>query len=117
MLTYRSRIILVALLALGSKCIFAAAESAPPASPAPAMTPPPKITFGSCHVSGPYIAMTFDDGPSAQNTPRLLDILKERNIKATFFMVGENAAKYPEIVHRIAEEGQQRATSVQRAVC
>jgi peptidoglycan/xylan/chitin deacetylase (PgdA/CDA1 family) len=49
--------------------------------------------------------MTFDDGPSAENTPRLLDMLKQRGIKATFFMVGENAAAYPQIVKRILAEG------------
>ena len=37
---------------------------------------------------GMYIAMTFDDGPNAQLTPKLLDMLKERGIKATFFVVG-----------------------------
>lgn len=49
--------------------------------------------------------LTFDDGPSAENTSAVLDILKERNIKATFFLVGENVEKHPEIAKRIAEEG------------
>lgn len=49
--------------------------------------------------------LTFDDGPSEENTTRVLDILKERNIKATFFLVGENVERYPEIVRRIAREG------------
>lgn len=49
--------------------------------------------------------LTFDDGPSAENTERILDILKERNIQATFFVVGENAKKHPDIIKRIAEEG------------
>lgn len=62
-------------------------------------------TYSSVHVDGPYIAMTFDDGPSAALTPRLLDILKERGIKVTFFMIGENAQQYPEIVARVAAEG------------
>ena len=52
----------------------------------------------------PRIAITFDDGPSAC-TPPLLDGLKERNVKATFFLVGENVEVYPEIVKRIHEEG------------
>jgi len=72
------------------------------------MTPPtgtPKITYSQCHVDGPYIAMTFDDGPHIQNTPRLLDMLKERKIHATFFMVGECVAQYPDIVKRIVAEG------------
>jgi peptidoglycan/xylan/chitin deacetylase (PgdA/CDA1 family) len=49
--------------------------------------------------------MTFDDGPHATNTPRLLDILKQRNIKATFYVVGQNAREYPQIIRRILAEG------------
>lgn len=49
--------------------------------------------------------LTFDDGPSGENTNAILDILKERNIKATFFVVGENVEKHPEIARRIVEEG------------
>lgn len=49
--------------------------------------------------------LTFDDGPSEENTAHILDILKERNIKASFFLVGENVEKHPEIVRRIAAEG------------
>lgn len=49
--------------------------------------------------------LTFDDGPSEENTARVLDILKKRNIKATFFLVGENVEKYPEIARRIVAEG------------
>lgn len=49
--------------------------------------------------------LTFDDGPSEENTNRVLDILKERDIKATFFLVGENVRKHPEVVQRIIEEG------------
>ncbi len=49
--------------------------------------------------------LTFDDGPSPENTEKVLDILKERGIRATFFLVGENVARYPDIARRIAEEG------------
>lgn len=49
--------------------------------------------------------LTFDDGPSEENTAAVLDILKERGIKATFFVVGENVRKHPEIAKRIVEEG------------
>jgi len=65
----------------------------------------PGITFNSVHVDGPYIAMTFDDGPSATLTPKLLDLLAARHIKATFFVIGENVAEHPEIVARAAREG------------
>jgi peptidoglycan-N-acetylglucosamine deacetylase len=65
----------------------------------------PRITFNSVHVGGPYIALTFDDGPSATLTPRLLDLLAARHIHATFFVIGENVVEHPEIVARAAREG------------
>ena len=49
--------------------------------------------------------MTFDDGPSPGNTTRLLDILKQRNIKVTFFMIGPNVVAHPEIARRALAEG------------
>ena len=81
----------------------------PPDAAAPTAAGQPKITFSQCHVDGPYVAMTFDDGPHAQNTPRLLDMLKQRNIKATFFVVGECAQEYPAIMKRIVAEGHEIA--------
>ena len=51
------------------------------------------------------IAMTFDDGPDAQWTPQILDILKEKHVKATFFLIGENAEANPGLVQRILAEG------------
>src|SRR6266704_3390389 len=65
----------------------------------------PSITFNSVHVDGPYIAMTFDDGPSATLTPKLLDLLAAHHIKATFFVIGENVAEHPDIIARAAREG------------
>ena len=53
----------------------------------------------------PKIAITFDDGPSTAWTGKLLDGLKERNVKGTFFLIGENVKKAPELVKREAEEG------------
>lgn len=51
------------------------------------------------------IALTFDDGPNALYTPLLLDGLKERNVKATFFLIGKSAEEQPELVQRMYEEG------------
>lgn len=51
------------------------------------------------------VALTFDDGPHEKWTPALLDGLKERGVKATFFLMGENIAGKEEIVRRMAEEG------------
>lgn len=50
-------------------------------------------------------ALTFDDGPDPFYTPRLLDLLKRYNMKATFFLVGSHAEKHPEVVKRIHSEG------------
>ena len=51
------------------------------------------------------IALTFDDGPHPRYTEQLLDGLKERNVVATFFVTGENAQNYPNIIRREQEEG------------
>jgi len=51
------------------------------------------------------IMLTFDDGPDAVYTSRILDILKEENVKATFFLVGNNMKKYPGVTNRIFKEG------------
>ena len=63
------------------------------------------ISFSRVHVSGNYIAMTFDDGPHPQNTPRLLDMLRARNIKATFYVIGQSVNLYPQVLRRTVEEG------------
>ena len=53
----------------------------------------------------PKIALTFDDGPHAVYTPKLLDGLKKRGIHATFFLIGKNIEGNEELVKRIQEEG------------
>ncbi|WP_407269778.1 polysaccharide deacetylase family protein [Radiobacillus sp. PE A8.2] len=51
------------------------------------------------------VALTFDDGPDPRFTPQLLDVLKEHNVKATFFLMGARAAAYPDLIQRIINEG------------
>ncbi len=63
------------------------------------------VTFSRVLVSGNFIAITFDDGPHPQNTPRLLDILRARNVKATFYVIGRSVDLYPQIVRRTVAEG------------
>jgi len=77
--------------------------------PKPAATAEPGITFDWVHVDGPYVAMTFDDGPSAKLTPKLLDLLAAHHIKATFFLIGQNVAQKPDIVAREVGEGHEIA--------
>ena len=81
------------------------ATPSPTTNPDAQTAPKKPATYFECNVDGPYIAMTFDDGPSEATTPQLLDILKERHIKATFFMIGQNAERNPDIVRRILAEG------------
>ena len=59
-----------------------------------------------CHGnSSMKIALTFDDGPHPRYTPEILDVLKKYDVKATFFLIGENIALYPDLVKRILAEG------------
>lgn len=69
----------------------------------------PQISFDSVHVDGPYIALTFDDGPHATLTPKLLDLLAAHHMRATFFVVGKNAADHPDILRRAIREGHEIA--------
>ena len=124
------RFLPAALVGLAAIAIAIAAPATPapatppptPATPAPqpAMALPsdasapapagiPKSTFSQCHVDGPYVAMTFDDGPHGANTPRLLEMLKQRKIHATFFMVGQCVAEFPDIVKKIVADGHEIA--------
>jgi peptidoglycan/xylan/chitin deacetylase (PgdA/CDA1 family) len=51
------------------------------------------------------VALTFDDGPDPERTPPLLDLLLDANVRASFFVIGEKAARWPAIVRRMASEG------------
>ena len=62
------------------------------------------MRYESVQGKGPYIAFTFDDGPRPW-TNKVLDALKERNLKATFYVTGKEALHYPKIMKRIADEG------------
>ncbi|MGA7273896.1 MAG: polysaccharide deacetylase family protein [Candidatus Udaeobacter sp.] len=92
----------IAALALGAESVSATQDAKRETPAAPEES---SITFSSVHVDGPYIAKTFDDGPSATLTPKLLDLLAAHHIKVTFFVIGENVAEHPEIVTRAAREG------------
>lgn len=51
------------------------------------------------------IALTFDDGPDPESTPRILETLRENDLKAAFFVIGKKAAKYPDLLKQMVEEG------------
>ncbi len=90
------------LLAVSLRAQSSTPPEATPPQPSPSATP---LTLSSVHLDAPIIALTFDDGPSDKLTPQLLDLLARHHIKATFFVVGENAAEYPEILRRAVREG------------
>lgn len=66
----------------------------------------PKVVWNKSR-KDKILYLTFDDGPIPEITPWILDILANFNAKATFFCVGENIKKYPEIFERIIHEGHQ----------
>lgn len=66
---------------------------------------PSLAVLGETHDYARQISLTFDDGPDPDVTPHVLDVLRDRGVRATFFVVGRNVARNPEIVQRIVEEG------------
>jgi len=84
--------------------LVATAEIRPAAVPAPK-----KLSYNSVNTDQKVLALTFDDGPHATLTPKLLDLLKARRVKATFYVVGRNVELYPEIAKRIVREGHEIA--------
>lgn len=64
-----------------------------------------EVTATDSTEDGKKIALTFDDGPHPYYTEQLLDGLKERDVKATFFVLGKHVEEYPELVQRMSDEG------------
>lgn len=62
-------------------------------------------SIGSVHTDDSLVALTFDDGPHPDYTPRLLDLLDRYDARATFFMVGKAAEQYPQLVRQVAQAG------------
>jgi peptidoglycan/xylan/chitin deacetylase (PgdA/CDA1 family) len=97
-----------------------------PAAPSPPSSP--KHTFGPSHAlsggNGPHgsvtttgttaVALTFDDGPDPVVTSQILDVLGAHDARATFFVLGERAARYPEVIRRMHREGHTVGTHTQR---
>jgi polysaccharide deacetylase family sporulation protein PdaB len=85
-------------------------EPMPEASQPPVVevaTPSPEVTDKDKggQTERKLIALTFDDGPDSKYTAQILDILADNDVKATFFLVGLQVAKYPEVAKRIVDEG------------
>lgn len=60
--------------------------------------------------AAPPLALTFDDGPDPETTPRVLQVLAEERVRATFFVQGDRAAAHPELVRRMLAEGHEVAS-------
>jgi peptidoglycan/xylan/chitin deacetylase (PgdA/CDA1 family) len=101
------RSFIFALVAILSACSILDAQNPAPTATSPTPSPPSaeKITFSYVKVDGPYIAMTFDDGPNATNTPKLLEMAAQRHIKLTFFVIGQCVQENPALLRREIAEG------------
>ena len=101
---FRSFITLLTFATLPLAAIAQYSEATP--KPTATATPSgPRITYNHVNADGPYIALTFDDGPGKTTTPKLLDLLAKRGVKVTFFVLGENVQENPEILKREVAEG------------
>lgn len=68
-------------------------------------TVPARIAGAPYHLGTRHVALTFDDGPHPRFTNEVLDLLAVHGVPATFFLVGRNASRHPEVVARIVAEG------------
>ena len=66
---------------------------------------PASVPSGPVDRAGPVVYLTFDDGPHPVYTPLLLDVLGRYGVRATFFVIGARAERYPEVIQRIVSEG------------
>lgn len=57
------------------------------------------------HAVSPWVALTLDDGPDPEVTPQVLDLLAQRQARASFFCIGRHAARHPELIRRMVDEG------------
>ncbi|HVF76254.1 MAG TPA: polysaccharide deacetylase family protein [Acidimicrobiales bacterium] len=110
----RTRALLAAAVVVVS---FVAADTPPPADAARTTVDPHKVRWSrtrpdfirSVRTTRPVVALSFDDGPGPEDTPRVLDLLRATGAKATFFVEGDAALGRPDLVRRMVEEGHEVA--------
>jgi peptidoglycan/xylan/chitin deacetylase (PgdA/CDA1 family) len=103
-LRLRSQATVVAVLSVAA--LVLGLLQAPPAAATNSCPAPIRAVLDSTPAtSASTVALTFDDGPSPQWTPQVLDVLRARGVKATFFVLGRNVAAHPQIARRIVAEG------------
>jgi peptidoglycan/xylan/chitin deacetylase (PgdA/CDA1 family) len=88
---------------IGSVVVASAKSPAKPVTPTPPAAAP--VTPTKTPLPTKYVVLTFDDGPDVKYTPKVLDVLAQYGAKATFFEVGQNVRKHPELTKRIHESG------------
>jgi peptidoglycan/xylan/chitin deacetylase (PgdA/CDA1 family) len=88
---------------IGTVVVASARSPAKPVTPTPSAAAP--VTPTKTPLPTKYVVLTFDDGPHVEYTPKVLDILAQYGAKATFFEIGQNVRKHPELTKRIHEAG------------
>jgi len=106
----RAVAVAVAALLLGGGTALSSSAAAADPTPAPVTAqvpaePAEPAATPTATSSAPIIALTFDDGPSLTMTPRVLDLLRKHNVKATFFMQGSHVSRYPSLAREVARQG------------
>jgi peptidoglycan-N-acetylglucosamine deacetylase len=90
---------------IGTVVVAAAKSPAEPATPEPPAAAPAAAAPTKTPLPTKYVVLTFDDGPDIEYTPKVLDILEKYDAKATFFEIGQNVQKHPELTKRIHAAG------------
>ncbi len=101
----------IAGLSLGGNALANAPRATPIAMPQVEVNPSTTkaVTVNDGPGFGRRVALTFDDGPDPKNTPRILKALRERNVTATFFMIGRNVTNQPQLAAQVLAEGHELA--------
>jgi peptidoglycan/xylan/chitin deacetylase (PgdA/CDA1 family) len=96
---------------LGKLLLAGGIAAAVQAAPLTTFLPATKRLWPSLNGHGApgHVALTFDDGPDEQSTPRFLTLLGQLDVKATFFLLGEMCERYPSVAQRIVDEGHEVA--------
>ena len=90
---------------IGTVVVAAAKSPAKPVTPTSPAAAPAAVTPSPTPLPTKYVVLTFDDGPDAEYTPKVLDILALYGAKATFFEVGQNVRKHPELTKQLHAAG------------
>ena len=101
------QIIVICPVILTSFCIFLTFYQPSPVVKIVSKIVPDVMWFGT--TDKPHIALTLDDGPHPVNTPKVMKILDKYDIRATFFVIGKEAEKYPALLEEIRDRGHQIA--------